>query len=159
MCRVAIGRVCLKLTVLMGVTWILDVLSWALNFEGPYFIWWENLKSFSSLLFDRCRVTHFRPSLTVTDVVQYFGLFLFMQVREWRHQLMVSGIRTKTRIVCKISLLCILFTLHFFSFLHLLNFQRARRAQPRSFHFHCCRMSTSSECEIVVNFFLDGIFA
>lgn len=39
MCRVAIGRVCLKLTVLMGVTWILDVLSWALNFEGPYFIW------------------------------------------------------------------------------------------------------------------------
>lgn len=35
--RAALGRVCLKLVIVMGVTWICDVLSWAIG--GPHYIW------------------------------------------------------------------------------------------------------------------------
>lgn len=35
--RAALGRVCLKLVIVMGVTWICDVLSWAIG--GPQYIW------------------------------------------------------------------------------------------------------------------------
>lgn len=35
--RAALGRVCLKLVIVMGVTWIVDVLSWAIG--GPHYIW------------------------------------------------------------------------------------------------------------------------
>ncbi|CRK90996.1 CLUMA_CG004684, isoform A [Clunio marinus] len=36
--RAALGRVCLKLVIVMGVTWIVDVLSWAVG--GPHYIWY-----------------------------------------------------------------------------------------------------------------------
>ena len=35
--RAALGRVCLKLVIVMGVTWIVDVLSWAIG--GPHYVW------------------------------------------------------------------------------------------------------------------------
>uniref|UniRef100_A0A2M4BHU4 Putative g-protein coupled receptor mth-like 1 n=2 Tax=Anopheles marajoara TaxID=58244 RepID=A0A2M4BHU4_9DIPT len=35
--RAALGRVCLKLVVVMGVTWVADVVSWAVG--GPKYIW------------------------------------------------------------------------------------------------------------------------
>uniref|UniRef100_A0A182TD41 G-protein coupled receptors family 2 profile 2 domain-containing protein n=1 Tax=Anopheles melas TaxID=34690 RepID=A0A182TD41_9DIPT len=35
--RAALGRVCLKLVVVMGVTWVADVISWAVG--GPNYIW------------------------------------------------------------------------------------------------------------------------
>lgn len=35
--RAALGRVCLKLVVVMGVTWMADVISWAVG--GPSYIW------------------------------------------------------------------------------------------------------------------------
>jgi G protein-coupled receptor Mth (Methuselah protein) len=36
--RAALGRVCLKLVIVMGVTWIIDVISWAIG--GPHYIWY-----------------------------------------------------------------------------------------------------------------------
>uniref|UniRef100_A0A1B0DB06 G-protein coupled receptors family 2 profile 2 domain-containing protein n=2 Tax=Phlebotomus papatasi TaxID=29031 RepID=A0A1B0DB06_PHLPP len=36
--RAALGRVCLKLVVVMGVTWIADVISWAVG--GPNYLWY-----------------------------------------------------------------------------------------------------------------------
>ncbi|CAH0554466.1 unnamed protein product [Brassicogethes aeneus] len=36
--RAALGRVCMKLVVVMGVTWIADILSWAVG--GPQEIWY-----------------------------------------------------------------------------------------------------------------------
>jgi len=36
--RAALGRVCMKLVIVMGVTWIVDVLSWAIG--GPAYIWY-----------------------------------------------------------------------------------------------------------------------
>ncbi|XP_051159125.1 probable G-protein coupled receptor Mth-like 1 [Leptopilina boulardi] len=36
--RAALGRVCMKLVVVMGVTWILDVVSWAAG--GPNYVWY-----------------------------------------------------------------------------------------------------------------------
>ncbi|XP_014246462.1 probable G-protein coupled receptor Mth-like 1 [Cimex lectularius] len=36
--RAALGRVCLKLVVVMGVTWVADVVSWAVG--GPDYIWY-----------------------------------------------------------------------------------------------------------------------
>nr|XP_029719926.1 probable G-protein coupled receptor Mth-like 1 isoform X2 [Aedes albopictus] len=35
--RAALGRVCMKLVVVMGITWVADVASWV--FKGPYYIW------------------------------------------------------------------------------------------------------------------------
>jgi hypothetical protein len=35
--RAALGRVCLKLVIVMGVTWIVDVVSWVVG--GPHYIW------------------------------------------------------------------------------------------------------------------------
>lgn len=37
-CSSALGRVCLKLVVVMGVTWVADVLSWAVG--GPRYFWY-----------------------------------------------------------------------------------------------------------------------
>lgn len=37
-CRAALGRVCMKLVVVMGVTWIMDVISWAVG--GPQEVWY-----------------------------------------------------------------------------------------------------------------------
>lgn len=41
MYRSALGRVCMKLVVVMGVTWVADVLSWAHNvwFGGSLYDW------------------------------------------------------------------------------------------------------------------------
>lgn len=36
--RAALGRVCIKLVVVMGVTWIVDVVSWAVG--GPHYFWY-----------------------------------------------------------------------------------------------------------------------
>ncbi|KAL1140237.1 hypothetical protein AAG570_000169 [Ranatra chinensis] len=36
--RATLGRVCLKLVVVMGVTWVLDVVSWAVG--GPHYLWY-----------------------------------------------------------------------------------------------------------------------
>lgn len=36
--RAALGRVCVKLVIVMGVTWIGDVLSWAVG--GPQHFWY-----------------------------------------------------------------------------------------------------------------------
>lgn len=36
--RAALGRVCMKLVIVMGVTWIADILSWAL--DGPQEVWY-----------------------------------------------------------------------------------------------------------------------
>uniref|UniRef100_A0A336LR90 CSON011196 protein n=1 Tax=Culicoides sonorensis TaxID=179676 RepID=A0A336LR90_CULSO len=36
--RAALGRVCMKLVIVMGITWIADVLSWAIG--GPHHIWY-----------------------------------------------------------------------------------------------------------------------
>ncbi|XP_003486440.1 probable G-protein coupled receptor Mth-like 1 [Bombus impatiens] len=36
--RAALGRVCMKLVVVMGVTWVADVVSWAVG--GPQYIWY-----------------------------------------------------------------------------------------------------------------------
>lgn len=36
--RATLGRVCLKLVVVMGITWIADVVSWAIG--GPQFLWY-----------------------------------------------------------------------------------------------------------------------
>ncbi|XP_076252367.1 adhesion G-protein coupled receptor methuselah-like 1 isoform X2 [Rhynchophorus ferrugineus] len=36
--RAALGRICLKLVIVMGVTWIADVLSWAVG--GPQWLWY-----------------------------------------------------------------------------------------------------------------------
>ncbi|XP_015118928.1 probable G-protein coupled receptor Mth-like 1 [Diachasma alloeum] len=36
--RAALGRVCLKLVFVMGVTWIADVISWAVG--GPDYMWY-----------------------------------------------------------------------------------------------------------------------
>lgn len=36
--RAALGRVCLKLVVVMGITWIADVVSWAIG--GPQYLWY-----------------------------------------------------------------------------------------------------------------------
>lgn len=117
-------------------------------------------KSFSSL-FDRCRVTHFRPSSDCywcCAIFWTFPLHAGSWVTSSTHGKRNSH-KNSNRLVKFLS--SAYYSLYIsLSLLHLFNFQRARRAQPRSFHFHCCRMSTSSECEIVVNlFFLDGIFA
>lgn len=37
-CRAALGRVCLKLVIVMGVTWVADLLSWAVG--GPHYMWY-----------------------------------------------------------------------------------------------------------------------
>lgn len=37
-CRAALGRVCLKLVVVMGITWAADVISWAVG--GPNYLWY-----------------------------------------------------------------------------------------------------------------------
>lgn len=37
-CRAALGRVCAKLVVVMGVTWGADVVSWAAG--GPHYVWY-----------------------------------------------------------------------------------------------------------------------
>lgn len=53
--RAALGRVCLKLVIVMGITWIIDVISWAVG--GPNYIWYT------------------------TDVINALqGLFIFMVV-------------------------------------------------------------------------------
>lgn len=53
--RAALGRVCMKLVIVMGVTWIIDVISWAVG--GPNYIWYA------------------------TDVINALqGLFIFMVV-------------------------------------------------------------------------------
>lgn len=53
--RAALGRVCMKLVIVMGITWIIDVISWAIG--GPHYIW------------------------LVTDVINALqGLFIFMVV-------------------------------------------------------------------------------
>lgn len=53
--RAALGRVCMKLVIVMGVTWIIDVISWAVG--GQYYIWY------------------------VTDVINALqGLFIFLVV-------------------------------------------------------------------------------
>lgn len=53
--RAALGRVCMKLVIVMGITWIIDVISWAIG--GQYYIWY------------------------VTDVINALqGLFIFMVV-------------------------------------------------------------------------------
>ncbi|XP_033225268.1 probable G-protein coupled receptor Mth-like 1 isoform X2 [Belonocnema kinseyi] len=53
--RAALGRVCMKLVVVMGVTWVLDVISWAVG--GPEYVWY------------------------VTDVINAFqGVFIFIVV-------------------------------------------------------------------------------
>lgn len=36
--RAALGRVCMKLVVVMGVTWVADVISWAVG--GPQYLWY-----------------------------------------------------------------------------------------------------------------------
>lgn len=36
--RATLGRVCLKLVVVMGVTWMADVISWAVG--GPHYFWY-----------------------------------------------------------------------------------------------------------------------
>ena len=36
--RAALGRVCMKLVIVMGVTWIADVVSWAIG--GPHYVWY-----------------------------------------------------------------------------------------------------------------------
>lgn len=36
--RAALGRVCMKLVIVMGVTWIADVVSWAVG--GPQELWY-----------------------------------------------------------------------------------------------------------------------
>jgi hypothetical protein len=36
--RATLGRVCLKLVVVMGLTWLADVISWAVG--GPHYIWY-----------------------------------------------------------------------------------------------------------------------
>ena len=36
--RAALGRVCMKLVIVMGVTWIADVASWAVG--GPNYFWY-----------------------------------------------------------------------------------------------------------------------
>jgi hypothetical protein len=36
--RATLGRVCLKLVVVMGLTWVADVISWAVG--GPHYIWY-----------------------------------------------------------------------------------------------------------------------
>lgn len=53
--RAALGRVCMKLVIVMGITWIIDVISWAIG--GPNYIWYA------------------------TDVINALqGLFIFMVV-------------------------------------------------------------------------------
>jgi G protein-coupled receptor Mth (Methuselah protein) len=53
--RAALGRVCMKLVIVMGVTWIVDVVSWAVG--GPHYVWY------------------------VTDVINALqGLFIFIVV-------------------------------------------------------------------------------
>lgn len=53
--RAALGRICMKLVIVMGVTWIIDVISWAVG--GQYYIWY------------------------VTDVINALqGLFIFLVV-------------------------------------------------------------------------------
>nr|KAF7394250.1 hypothetical protein H0235_016845 [Vespula pensylvanica] len=36
--RAALGRVCMKLVIVMGITWVADVVSWAVG--GPQYIWY-----------------------------------------------------------------------------------------------------------------------
>lgn len=36
--RAALGKVCIKLVIVMGVTWIIDVISWAVG--GPHYLWY-----------------------------------------------------------------------------------------------------------------------
>lgn len=36
--RAALGRICMKLVIVMGVTWIIDVISWAVG--GKHYIWY-----------------------------------------------------------------------------------------------------------------------
>ncbi|KAH0561013.1 hypothetical protein KQX54_011085 [Cotesia glomerata] len=36
--RAALGRVCLKLVIVMGVTWVADIISWAVG--GPNYLWY-----------------------------------------------------------------------------------------------------------------------
>lgn len=53
--RAALGRVCMKLVIVMGITWIIDVISWGVG--GPNYIWYA------------------------TDVINALqGLFIFMVV-------------------------------------------------------------------------------
>lgn len=53
--RAALGRVCMKLVVVMGVTWVMDVISWAVG--GPNYLWY------------------------VTDMINAFqGVFIFVVV-------------------------------------------------------------------------------
>ncbi|CAG2068135.1 unnamed protein product [Timema podura] len=36
--RAALGRVCVKLVIMMGLTWVLDIVSWAVG--GPSYLWY-----------------------------------------------------------------------------------------------------------------------
>lgn len=36
--RATLGRVCLKLVVVMGITWVIDVVSWVVG--GPDYVWY-----------------------------------------------------------------------------------------------------------------------
>nr|CAD7567474.1 unnamed protein product [Timema californicum] len=36
--RAALGRVCVKLVIMMGLTWVLDIISWAVG--GPSYLWY-----------------------------------------------------------------------------------------------------------------------
>ncbi|XP_076675179.1 adhesion G-protein coupled receptor methuselah-like 1 [Andrena cerasifolii] len=48
--RAALGRVCMKLVVVMGITWVADVLSWAVG--GPQYIWYftDMINAFQGVL-------------------------------------------------------------------------------------------------------------
>lgn len=48
--RAALGRVCMKLVVVMGVTWVADVVSWAVG--GPQYIWYftDMINAFQGVL-------------------------------------------------------------------------------------------------------------
>lgn len=36
--RATLGRICMKLVIVMGITWVADVVSWAVG--GPQYIWY-----------------------------------------------------------------------------------------------------------------------
>lgn len=83
--RAALGRVCMKLVIVMGVTWIVDVVSWAVG--GPHYVWYA------------------------TDIINALqGLFIFIVVG-CQPQVKKNGYKTIIKYCSTLSCVCLLYAL------------------------------------------------
>lgn len=88
--RAALGRVCLKLVIVMGVTWIVDVLSWAIG--GPHYVWYfsdivNSLQGLFIFIVVGCQPqVNFSPFvLHSTEDNKRFSLFRLLFTLKFKH--------------------------------------------------------------------------